>query len=419
MKLVSTVSLGLVLALGSATMMASAPAFAAKKEKKEKIVPAAQRFTSLSKEFRAAAGPVEAALKANDAVVIAEKLALLAPLAVSGDEKYVLSNFTINLGKLTKDPKTLYAGVVGMITSGSALPSELANLSSIAGQFASELNDNTAAKHYLSEAIRLGTPDVNTYLRLAETNFKSGAYIEGLSALDGGIKFEAAAGRKAPDAWFARGAGMALRSKQGPEIAKWSRARVAAYPSAEAWRDALVLYRDASKLEPQVQLDLFRLMRATKSLAGEADFYEYAALATERQLPGEAKSVIEEGYATGAASKASRPIAERLLEANQKIPRDKASIVVEDKEALTAVDGKRAATTGNAHLSYGEDAKALELFQLALKKGQVDVDTVNTRSGIAYLRLGQKAQARTAFTSVSGVRKDLAQFWLLWIDLNP
>jgi hypothetical protein len=159
----------------------------------------------------------------------------------------------------------------------------------------------------------------------------------------------------------------------------------------------------------------------TKSLKGERDFAEYADLANARALPGEAKSIIEEGLASGAASKTSTQIRERLAEANGKLAADQASVANDDRISRTAADGKRAANTGNAHLAYGQYAKAVELLKLSLTKGGVDTDAVNTRLGIANTWLSQKADARQAFASVKGpgARSDIAKFWLLWLDLNP
>ena len=197
------------------------------------------------------------------------------------------------------------------------------------------------------------------------------------------------------------------------------RAWVRAYPNVVNWREALALYRDTGKLEPLVQLDVFRLMRQTKSLTGERDFYDYAAVANERALPGEAKSVIEEGYASLAIPKTSRPVAEMLTLANGKLAADQASVTADEKRARASAESKIAANTGNAYLAYGNTEKAIELLRLALSKPGVDADTVNTRLGIALTKAGQKAEARTTFGLVKGVRTETAKFWLLYLDLNP
>jgi hypothetical protein len=45
---------------------------------------------------------------------------------------------------------------------------------------------------------------------------------------------------------------------------------------------------------------------------------------------------------------------------------------------------------------------------------------VNTRLGIALARAGQKDAARAAFQAVNGAaRKEVAQFWVLWLDQTP
>jgi Flp pilus assembly protein TadD len=119
-------------------------------------------------------------------------------------------------------------------------------------------------------------------------------------------------------------------------------------------------------------------------------------------------------------NKSSRAVAERLTDANNKIPSDKASVVNDEKRAAGAADGRLAANTGSAYLAYGDYAKAIDLFRLAQKKGGIDADVVNTRIGIALTRAGQKDAARAAFQAVSGAaRKEVAQFWLLWLDQTP
>lgn len=413
MKTVSRAALGFALALGVVAPLAVSPALA-KEEKKAK--PAPQKVWQLSKEFRAAYSPADAAVKANAPDAIAKIQAVEAVSKVP-DEKYLAAALRLTLGQATKDTKLQYEGVVGMVTSGSAAEADAARLNFAAGQLAYQASNFEDSKRFLAESVRLGVQDVSARLLLAEANFKTGTIVEGLAALQTAVDAEKAAGRKAPVEWYGRGAGMAYKAKLSAETAKWTRAQVSAYPSPENWRSALVIYRDSNKLDNQTLIDLFRLMHDSKALAGERDFFEYASLATLSALPGEAKSVIEEGFASGAVSKSSRAVSERLTDANTRIPADKASVVSDEKRAPGAADGRLAANTGSAFLAYGDNAKAIELFRLAQKKGGIDADTVNTRLGIALARSGQKDAAREAFKAVTGAaRKDIAEFWLLWLD---
>jgi len=403
--------LALALMLGVVTPMALSPALAEKAEKKPQ-----PRVWKLSKEFRLAFVAADAAVKASAPDALA-KIQAAESVSKEADEKYIANSLRLNLGQATKDSKLQYDGVVGMIESGAAAPADAPKLNFAAGQLAYQASNFEAAKRYISEAIRLGVDDVNARLLVAEANFKTNTTAEGLVALRAAIDAETAAGRKAPIEWYGRGAGMAYRAKLNAETAQWTRLQVSAYPTPENWRSALVIYRDGSKLDNQALLDLFRLMHDTKALAGERDFFEYASLATLVALPGEAQSVIEEGFASGAVNKTSRAVTERLVDAKARIPADKASVNTDEKRSATAADGRLAANTGSAFLAYGDYAKAIDLFRLAQKKGGIDADTVQMRLGIALARLGQKDAARDAFKAVTGAeRKEIANFWLLWLD---
>ena len=408
MKLVSSLALGAALMLGAAPNVALAA--------KEK--PAAAPSMTLSKEFRAAAGPAQAAIKANpagaDAAVTAAETAATTP-----DDKFVAAQLRLQVGGATKNQAMQQKAVIAMLSSGSALASaDAPKLNFYAGQFAYLANDFPRAIQYLTEADRLGykPPEQDTYLLLAESNFKTNNVPLGLTFVDKAVAAKRAAGGKAPEAWYQRAASVAYKAKLNSESAKWTREQVRAYPSVDNWRSALVVYRDGATRDGNLNLDIFRLMRLTKSLAGERDYYEFASLATERGLPGEAKSIIDEGMATSAIPASSRALTELRGMASAKIAGDQASLAAAEKQAAASATGRVASATADAYLGYGQDAKAIALYRTALTKGGVDTDAVNTRLGIALARTGDKAGARTAFSAVKGARADIAAFWLLWLD---
>ena len=406
MKRISSLALGAALMLGAAPTMVQAA--------KEK--PAEAPKMTLSKEFRAAAAPAQAAIKANaagaDAAVTAAEAAATLP-----DDKYIAAQLRLTVSGALKNKAMEQKAIVAMLTSGSSL-ADLPTLNSIAGQNAYFEKDYAVAIRYFSEASRLGynKDKPQLLLFLADSNFKSNKITEGLAFADQAVAAKIATGVK-PDAdWYRRAFSAAYNAKLGPASIKWAVAQVRAYPTNDNWRSALVVYRDAQK-DAGLNLDIFRLMRLTKSLAGERDFAEYAALATERGLPGEAKSLIDEGTATSAFPANSRALTELRGMAAAKIPGDQASLAAAERQAAASATGRIASATADAYLGYGQDAKAIALYKVALGKGGVDVDAVNTRMGIAMTRSGDKAGARTAFMAVKGAaRADIAAFWLLWLD---
>ncbi len=405
MKLAPTLTIGLALALGVAT-----PAFA-----KEKA-PAGPSI-QISKEYRAAIAPVEADIKAAKYDGMAARLDALATF-VGPDERFITAGRRYDFAKATNNNAEMRKAIVGMIDSGSKLATNAMQLNVAAGQLAYNAKEYPEAVARLSEAVRLGNKDADTFILMAEASFQSGKTNEGLAFAEQAVAAKQAAGVKAPEDWYRRALSVAYKGKQAAQMGKWSRLQLAAYPTAENWRTALVLFRDGTKLEGNVQLDLYRLMRLTKSLAGERDFFDYAQLANERGLPGEAKAIIQEGMASGAIGKSVQPINELLASASAKVAGDQASLGTQEKQAGSSANGKLAAGTADAFLAYGQDAKAAALYKLALQKGQVDVDQVNTRLGIALARQGMTAEAKTTFAAVTGVRAEVAKFWLTWLDLK-
>lgn len=414
MKTLSFLSLGTALALAATAVLSVAPAYAAKKEKAPKAGEAPK--VELSKEFRAAAGPLEADIKAGKLDGMAARLDALTAQYKLPDEQFILGARRYEFGRATNNQAELRKAVVTMIDSKSSLNTNAAQLNAAAGQYAYNAQDFPEALARLNEAVRLGNKEPDTFILMAEASFRANNIPQGLGYADKAVAAKKALGQIAPADWYRRPLSLAIKSKLPSEIAKWSRDLVGAYPTPQNWRDTLLTFKDNAKLEGQPALDVMRLIRSAKALAGERDYFEYAALASERGLPGEAKSVIEEGMASGAIGKTSRPLNELLAAASSKVAGDLSSLAASEKRASADAAGKIAAGTADAYLGYGQDSKAAPLYKLALQKGQVDSDTVNTRLGIALARQGQTAEAKQAFAAVTGPRADIAKYWMLWLD---
>src|SRR3546814_20129930 len=93
----------------------------------------------------------------------------------------------------------------------------------------------------------------------------------------------------------------------------------------------------------------------------------------------------------------------------------KASLPKLATQAKSAANGKLALGTADAYLGYADYAKAAALYQVALQRGGVAANVVNTRLGIALARSGQQYAAAAAFAKVSGEpRATIAKFWQAW-----
>jgi hypothetical protein len=194
---------------------------------------------------------------------------------------------------------------------------------------------------------------------------------------------------------------------------------VQAYPSTENWSGAIVVVREIGKFPSQETLDLMRLMGRTNSYAEERDYIEYIQAADPRRLPGEALKVIEAGLAAGKLRAADTFVSEARGIASARVGADRASLVALERDAR--LPSATAATVGgaaDAFLSYGESAKAADLFTIALAKPGAEQDRLQTRLGIAQADLGNYAGAQATFAKVGGSRKYLAQLWSIYAGLK-
>jgi hypothetical protein len=194
---------------------------------------------------------------------------------------------------------------------------------------------------------------------------------------------------------------------------------VAAYPKPDYWSDLLHRVGGRSGFPDRLQLDLTRLSLATGSVKDGADYVEFAELALQAGLPGEAKSALDKGYAKGLLG--SGPEAERQKRlrdlADKKVDEDQKTLASAEKEAASAKDGTGLVNTGLAYLGYGQAAKASALIEQGIAKGGLKhPDDAQLHLGIAYLTAGQKDKASQAFKQVQGSdgTADLAKLWLIY-----
>jgi tetratricopeptide (TPR) repeat protein len=413
MKFVSTMALGLALALSATTVIGVQPATAAK-EKKAK----APSF-NLSKGVREAAAAAQTALAANDTATAGAQLAAAKAAASTPDDNYVIGSIAYDLGRKTSNQAQQMEGVEAMLNSGKVDASQQPSFYLALGQMAYQAKQFPKAETALDKAISLGASDPNAFALLVETKNQNGKSAEAVEALEAAIAKQKAAGQPVPTEWYGRGLSIALsaKGKDPATQAKLAAASgriaegwISAFPTKTNWRDALIIYRDVNRIDPDQELDLMRLMRTAGALKGERDYIDYVQ-STYLKFPGEAKAVLEEGSAAGFVNLSAPGNAKEIYTiVKGKIAADKASL---SKSAST---GKNALATGDAYLGYGDWASAADLYRTALSKGGVDANVVNTRLGMALARAGQKDAAKQAFAQVTGSRAGLARYWLIYLD---
>lgn len=408
--LVSRMALGAALTLG---VLAGATTPAMAKEK-----PAKQAPIKLSPAFQKLALPVQKALedaKTNPAIIPAVKAQVeqLFAAAATPDDKFVAGQFAVSLGSTAQDQALQRKGVLAMLESGKAAPSEQAKLNFYAGQFAYAAKDYVAARTGVEAAIRGGYTENDPQTLLAEIYLAEGNTAQGLTVLQQVIDTTKAAGKLVPESFYRRGLLAAYNVKSVQQASGFASGLVRNYPTTQNWGIAITIIREIAGIPNQDMVDLLRLMGRTNSYNETRDYLEYIEAADPRRLPGEVTQILQAGTAAGKLPANDPTVSDARAIASQRLAADKADLPALDKAARSSSSTAiTALASGDAFLSHGEPAKAEGLYQIALGKPGVDQLRALTRLGIAQVDQGKYAEAQATFAKITtGPRKPIADLW--------
>ena len=378
--------------------------------------PAAEgRKYDLSKGARKAIIDLQKAVNAKDAAAIPAALAAANAAAKTNDDKFVIGQLRLKAAVDQKNGAEITASLEAMLATGAAAPDQRLPLETNLGKQYYNAKQYDRAATMFEGVLKLDPNNADGLAMLAETRNAQGRVPDAVALLQRGIAARTAAGQKPPEDWYKRAVALAYDAKQ-PAVFQLSRDWVKAYPTPTNWRDTLRIYQNMSALGDDVLIDLLRLQRASGALAGESDYYRYASTAFARGYPGEAKAVLEEGFASKAINRGKPIFRDILAASSSKTAADRASLAGLETAALASPSAKQAMATGDAYLGYGEYVKAAALYRAALTKSGVDANLANLRLGIALARSGDKAGANAALSAVTGPRADIAKYWQLYLS---
>lgn len=437
---ISRAALGMALAAGIAAVGVSAPAAAQRGKPQQQAGPKVE----FSKEFRAAAADIDKALSEGvknptvtaatqqaraagenaqakaaavaqvDAALGGAKAKLDAATAVASTpgDKLKLGEMTRTYGVLTDNAALQYTGLTMMIDSGVLPAASQGQVSWLAGVAAYQKRDFANAAKYAQAAKDGGFQDPQLDAVLADAYKRSNNPAAALQMAQRDIAAAKAAGTKPSETAIRTALQSAYDAKQAGPSAEYAALLVQNYPSSNAWNVSINVVRATSSFQAQETLDLMRLMARTNSYANDRDYVEYIQAADARRFPGEVVKVIEAGTAAGKL-KANDPfISEARTVASGRVAADQRSLPALERDARAAsAPVATVAAAADTFLSYGDAAKAADLYTIALSKPGGDAARLNTRLGIAQVDKGDYAGAQASFAKVQGPRKALAQLW--------
>jgi tetratricopeptide (TPR) repeat protein len=189
------------------------------------------------------------------------------------------------------------------------------------------------------------------------------------------------------------------------------------YPKPDYWQNLIVSIKNGDTNDKQ-KINVLRLASAVDVLKRPDDYTEYAQIAMDEGLPGEAQKALEEAFEKKLFTDQRKiDLNNRLLaKAKSEVAIEKAKLAQADAAARATPTGDDDVKVGAAYLSYGEPAKAVEALKRGITQGKlVQADEAGILLGIAYLRSENKAEALKAFRTVKQdpTMARIAKLWQL------
>lgn len=336
-------------------------------------------------------------------------------------EQFKIDEFKVYIHLQRGDYASAGRSMEATIASGRLPADEVTKRYKSLAQISFQLKDYGKVVEYGRKYLQGAPGDTDVQLLIVQAqyllkDFKSSA--EGLRTV---IASAEKAGREVKQDWLQLLMSSEYEQKNMAGVATALDMLLKRYPSEKYWRDRLQMVQDLPDLGDRENFEILRLMNEVGVLKDAGEVIELAELSIQLGLPGEAKTVLEKGFASqtlGTGEGADRQ--KRLLNmASTQAADDAKTLAQVEKEAAGAATGDAQAKVGEAYLNYGQLDAAVAALQAGIAKGGLkSVDTANLQLGIAQYRLGKIQEATTALAAVTQNQalKELAVLWTLFIQ---
>ncbi len=399
-KLASILMLSAAWVFGAATVTyVAAPeaAYAAKTDSKKVIknkkigapLKAAQEL--MAKNDYAGALP-----KIKEAEAVAEKTPY---------EAYVINQFLSISYLKTGDYRSAAKAFEAILKSPEMPAEDLGQNLMVLTQLSYQLKDYSKATEYGNRYLTTVGPREDIQLMVGNAYYLQKNYKQASNILRNAIQTSEKAGKTPPKEWYDVLMSSEYELGNSDGVKNVLVEKLKNYPSAGDWSKVLDFAERRPAMSDRLSLDVYRLRLLTGGALGSADYMEMAQLAMQVALPGEAKSILDKGYAAGVLGKSTeKERQDRLMKmAKSQADADLKSLPQQEKSAMKLKTGDAEIKIGEAYGSYGQYDKAIEVIQRGIAKGGLKApEEATLRLGQAQMYAGKKQEAINTLKSIKG-----------------
>nr|WP_043204025.1 hypothetical protein [Paraburkholderia acidipaludis] len=255
---------------------------------------------------------------------------------------------------------------------------------------------------------KAGGTDAQMGTLLVESYYLSGDYTSAVRLLNASVDSQVRAGH-VPDEEQLQLLGTCAQHANDQAAYRGALEKLVAYhPKQSYWDDLLHSIRSKPGYLGALDVDTYRLRRATGSLTTADDYMEMTQLALVSGSTAEGKQIIDQGFTSGVLGHDAQADREHRLQA----------LAAKRTQSNADQNGNPVAPFDAAfnQVFAGQAQQGIAAMQALIAKGGLDhPDLAQLRLGEAYYFAGQKAKAVQAFRNVKGTdgSADLAQLWIL------
>lgn len=252
-----------------------------------------------------------------------------------------------------------------------------------------------------------GGTDPDMRILLVQSYYLSNDCSNVVSMLKPGIDAQARAGHAPDESQLQLLGTCAQRVKDDTTYRGALEKLVAYHPKQSYWDDLFQSIRTKPGYSSALDIDTYRLRRATGSLTTADDYMQMTQLAIVAGTTAEGKQVIDQGFTSGVLGHDAQSDREKRLQA---LAAKRAAAPADAANPVAPVD------VAFNQVFAGQTKQGLAAMEAAIAKGGVDhPDQAQLHLGVAYYISGDKVHALQAFRAVKGTdgSADLARLWVL------
>jgi Tfp pilus assembly protein PilF len=339
----------------------------------------------------------------------------------TGREQAVIDQMRAAIAQQSGDTATASRAYQQLLDSGAVSGVEAQHLMQGEASIAYREKNFANVVYWVDRYLKAGGTDPSMRTLLVQGYYLQGKYAEAARFQQAQIQAETRGGRppREEQLQLLYSCQQHLGDKPG-ELATIMQL-VTYYPKPDYWLNVIDNVRTKVGFSDRLLLDVYRLEFSLGLVNKASDAMDYAELALQAKLPGEAKHVVDASFAGGLLGTGPEAARHQRLKAlvDKSYDSVKAQLGHDDAEASTDHDGNRLLSLGETYVSYGDFTHGIPMMIAAMHKDELrHPEDAKLQLGIAYWQSGDKSRAIAELRTVGGTEgvAEMAKLWILRIS---